>query len=230
MQATHTVKSDPTKPAVLFDLDGTLVDTSADFIVVINTLCQRHGISAPADKAIRNTVSDGARALVELTFSIKEGEEGFEVLRQELLDLYEAELGTAAYLFDGFESLLKQYKCNGQPWGIVTNKPWRFTEPLIKRIFSQLPDIYPNSIICPDHVAISKPDPEGLLLACEQMQTTPANTWYVGDHKRDIDAGRNANMVTVACAYGYIKQDDDIHNWNADYLVNNVAEIFALTT
>lgn len=219
-----------TKPAVLFDLDGTLIDTAADFVVVINILCQKYDRQAPHPTAIRNTVSDGARALVELTFNIKEGEEGFESLKNELLDLYEKELGTAANLFDGFIELLTHYKANNQAWGIVTNKPWRFTQPLIERIFKHIPELFPHCTICPDHVRISKPDPEGLLLACQKMQTSPNTTWYVGDHKRDIEAGLNAKMTTIACEFGYIKEADDIHTWQAHHIVKTVSDIATLTT
>ncbi len=218
-----------TQPAVLFDLDGTLIDTAADFVVVLNRLCQKHNKPVPNATVIRNTVSDGARALVQLAFGLNEGDDGFEALRQELLDLYEAELGVAAHLFDGFESLLTQYKENGQAWGIVTNKPWRFTEPLIQRIFEKIPELLPQSIICPDHVKIAKPDPEGLLLACQQMNADANTTWYVGDHIRDIDAGKNANMTTIACQYGYIKDNDNVQTWQADHTVNSVSEIAALT-
>ena len=219
-----------TKPAVLFDLDGTLIDTAADFIVVINTLCQQYNMPAPDSDAIRNTVSDGARALVELSFNTKEGEPGFEPLKEELLNLYEQELGKAAELFDGFESLLIQYQENQQAWGIVTNKPWRFTQPLLNRVFANIPDLYPASVICPDHVKISKPDPEGLLLACKKMNAKPNNTWYVGDHKRDIEAGNNAKMTTIACEYGYIKIKDNINSWQADHIVATVNDIALLTT
>ena len=218
------------KSSILFDLDGTLIDTAADFVVVMQSMCKDKGITAPSAEAIRNTVSDGARALVTLCFHIKEGDIGFEDLRNELLDRYEEELGQAAFLFDGMQAVLEKCQHHNIAWGIVTNKPWRFTEPLIKRIFSDdtLAPLYPASIICPDHVTITKPDPEGLLKAVQELNSSSKNCFYVGDHRRDIEAGINANMKTIACRYGYIKDDDAIETWQADFIIDSASELSAI--
>jgi len=208
---------------LLFDLDGTLVDTAADFVKVIQDLCAADNIQAPSPSTIRNTVSDGARALVTLSFGLNEGENGFEEKRQALLDAYEAELGNNADLFEGFDQVLSKLSANNKTWGIVTNKPWRFTEPLIQKLFTseQRQAYAPNIIICPDHVKQTKPDPEGLLLACAHLAIKPEECLYIGDHIRDIEAGKNANMPTVACSFGYIKDEDNVNDWQADWVIDS---------
>ncbi len=210
------------KGAVLFDLDGTLVDTAADFVPILNGMRHADGMQAlPAD-IIRNTVSDGARALITLAYDIDESHNKFEQKRQTLLDLYEQELGKAAGLFSGFSSLLQILKDNNIAWGVVTNKPQRFTDPLLTKL-----NLKPSNkvAICPDHVKQSKPHPEPLLLAAKQLNLSVDQCVYAGDHDRDIQAGKNAGMHTIACAYGYIKPEDNINDWQADTIVNTVDEL-----
>ncbi len=207
------------KAAVLFDLDGTLIDTAADFIAIVNSMRHMDGLHALDDNMIRNTVSDGARALVTLAFSINEGDKGFAEKRQQLLDLYDQELGNNAALFEGFESLLKRLETNHIAWGIVTNKPSQFTDKLLSRL-----QLKPSRgvAICPDHVSKPKPDAEPILLAMDELELMPSQCIYVGDHERDIAAGKAANLTTIACAYGYIKAEDNIQQWNADFIVDDV--------
>jgi phosphoglycolate phosphatase len=216
--------SNPTlyRGALLFDLDGTLVDTSADFVAVVNSMREKDGLQALPEQDIRNTVSDGARALVKLAYNLDDGDDGFAEKRQQLLDQYEAELGMQAKLFDGFHQLLNALERNNIAWGIVTNKPSRFTDPLLARLH-----IRPSNgvAICPDHVTHSKPHAEPLLLAATKLGLAPAQCVYAGDHLRDIEAGRNAGMTTVACAYGYIKPVENINHWQADVIVNSVTEL-----
>ena len=207
------------KAGVLFDLDGTLVDTAADFIAIINKMRALDGQPPLADERIRNTVSDGARALITLAYGLQEGDKGFAQKRQWLLDLYDQELGNAAGLFAGFEALIQRFEANNIAWGIVTNKPAQFTDKLLQRL-----DIKPSLgvAICPDHVKNTKPDPEPILLAMNQLGLNSDNCIYVGDHERDIAAGNAANLITIACAYGYIKAEDNINHWQADHIVDNV--------
>lgn len=211
--------------AVLFDLDGTLIDTAPDFILAVNSLRAEQNLPPLPEDDIRKTVSDGARALITLAFNLEEGDDGFEPLRERLLELYTDNICVHSALFEGMQSVLDQLAEQGIPWGIVTNKPSRFTDPLLAQL-----DIKPapQSVICPDHVAITKPDPEGVLLACKQMGADASNAIYVGDHIRDIDAGKNARMKTIACGYGYVSIGDNSHNWNADYHVDHASEIGAI--
>lgn len=215
-----------TKPhfvaGVLFDLDGTLVDTASDFVVVVNNMRKNDGLTALDPERIRNTVSDGARALIHLAYDMQEGEPHFEDKRQQLLNLYTDELGKSAKLFEGFETLLKTLEEHNIGWGIVTNKPAQLTNLLLQRI-----NLNPSLgvAICPDHVKQAKPHPEPILLAMEKLGLTSQNCIYVGDHKRDIEAAKAAKLKSIACRYGYIKPTDDIHSWQADIIVDSVTEL-----
>ncbi len=206
--------------AVMFDLDGTLIDTAPDFIYVLNTLRNQHQLPPLNDTEIRNTVSNGARALITLGFGLNEGENGFEALKQQLLDLYGEHLAVKSGLFEGMATLLEEIQNHGLLWGIATNKPERYTVPLIAAL-----GLRPDCVICPDHVQHSKPHPESLLLAASQLSCTPEQILYVGDHERDIRCGNDANSPTVAAAYGYIDQGDDISCWQATYIAHNVSEL-----
>ena len=211
--------------AVLFDLDGTLFDTAPDFIVVLNQLRHQEQLPPLPDETIRSVVSNGARALVALGFGKDEGDPAFDGLRQRLLDLYLAHLAEKTVPFPGIEELLDSLSAHDIAWGIVTNKPEAYTVPLMMA-FEHLPT--PGAVICPDHVTNRKPDPEPVLLACSQIGCRPEEAVYVGDHERDIAAGRAAGMPTIACSYGYIDAGDSAANWGADHLVDSADQIWPL--
>jgi N-acetyl-D-muramate 6-phosphate phosphatase len=211
--------------AVMFDLDGTLLDTAPDFIVVVNQLLAEQQRPALAAETIRAGVSNGSKALIKLAFAIDESNEQFEVLRHRLLELYLAHIAVYTIPFPGINELLDKLADNNIAWGIATNKPATYTLPLMAAL-----DIHPAplSVICPDHVARSKPDPESLFLASKQLGCAPDEIIYIGDHKRDIDCGKGAGSITIAAAYGYVDEGDDPINWNADYCVNHANEIWPI--
>lgn len=204
--------------AVLFDLDGTLIDTAPDFVRVVNGMRQRRELPDIAYERIHATVSEGARALVELAFGLSEGEAGFESLRQELLDDYREQLSVESRLYPGMAEVLDWLDSHNIAWGIVTNKPSLYAEPLLRDL--NLSERC-RSLVCPDHVKQRKPHAEPILLACSQLGASADASVYVGDHRRDIEAGRNAGTRTVACAYGYIRDDDPAASWGADYAIDH---------
>lgn len=211
--------------ALLLDLDGTLLDTAPDFFHIANRLRQQHG-ETPLDYApFRQSVSDGARGMVRAAFGFDESDARFEPLRQEFLALYGRHLADHSAPFAGIVELLDYVERNGMAWGVVTNKPSLYAEPLMRAL--QL-DARCATLICPDHVARRKPDPEALYLACERIGCTPAQALYAGDHRRDIEAGRNAGMFTIACGYGYVHADDPCESWGADAVVQDPLQIIAL--
>jgi 2-phosphoglycolate phosphatase len=212
----------PILEAVLFDLDGTLIDTAPDFAVVVNQLRQRHGKTELDYAAIRATVSHGARALVTLAFGLNQADKNFEALRQELLMLYSQHLCIKTQLFPGINKLLDWIEQQSLPWGIVTNKPRQYAEPIIATL--QLAKRC-QVLVCPDDVKQTKPHPEPMLLACQHLQCNNHNTLYIGDHRRDIEAGKNANMHTMAATYGYIDPSDPAANWGADCAVDHAEQI-----
>lgn len=215
-----------TQGCVLFDLDGTLVDTAADFEAVLHVLCEGQGVVPPTTMSIHSTVSSGARALIRLAFDIEPTTQRFESLLQLLLNGYELQIEkTRSTLYPGMGVLLQQLEAYAIPWGVVTNKPARFSEPLMRKL--EL-DNRCAVLICPDHVTHTKPHPEPLLLACERVARLPESSVYVGDHPRDITAGKAAGMKTIAAAYGYLPEEPCISSWGADLIINNINEITQL--
>lgn len=211
--------------AVLFDLDGTLLDTAPDFYVVVNQLCDKHQINNISYKEIRATVSHGARALITLAFNLQPGDTHFEDRREELLHLYSQHLAVKTTLFSGLDELLQWLESESIHWGIVTNKPRRYAEPILSALSL---DERCGVLVCPDDVTHTKPDPEPLLLACKQLNCQPLNTLYVGDHRRDIEAGQRAGMQTIAAGYGYIDPSDPSQNWGADHHIDEAHTILPL--
>jgi 2-phosphoglycolate phosphatase len=223
---THTcspVSFQLTNSCVLFDLDGTLLDTAADFEKVLQSLCQDEGIRAPDSEAVHATVSSGARALLKLVVDQEPADARFESLLQLMLNRYELQIeNTLSALYPGMESLLQTLEKHAIPWGVVTNKPARFSLPLMRAMNL---DSRCSVLICPDDVANAKPHPEPLLLACDRLSRMPDVSVYVGDHPRDIIAGNAAGMKTIAAAYGYLPEYPPVSAWGADLIVNSVQQI-----
>ncbi len=208
--------------AVLFDLDGTLLDTAPDFYWVINQLLAEQQ-RAPIDYlALRKQVSEGSLAMVKAAFADPEDNKLHLSLQQRMLALYAEHSSVNSQLFPGIPDLLDQLDALQIPWGIVTNKPERFTLPTLAtyRLLHRS-----KSTICPEQVQQTKPHPESLLLACEQLNAAPENSIYIGDHHRDIEAGKRAKMFTIGALYGYIKENENPKNWEAHSYVQSAEEI-----
>lgn len=217
----------PTKPieAVLFDLDGTLLDTARDLAKALNVLLHREGKTQLPEETIRKVVSNGGNAMVSLGFGTSTGDPEHKRLYTELLDIYGQDLASHTQPFAGIEELLKHIGSLDLPWGVVTNKPRAYSEPLINII-----NLSPTcaALVCPDDVEQRKPHPEPMFLACNTLDCDPSRTVYVGDHKRDIEAGQNAGMFTVAALYGYIDDGEDTSSWQADFNIDNPSQLIPL--
>lgn len=221
--------------AVLFDLDGTLIDTASDFVRIIKVMCAKHNHPCPPDATIREQVSAGARAMVKLMFGeelAKVTDEDPKLLayRQEFLDTYEKDICVDSQLFAGLDDKLKELENQGTPWGIVTNKPRYLAEKLLDAL--NLTDRC-AVLVCPDDVARTKPDPEPMYMAMEKLampRAVAGSIIYVGDHIRDIQAGNAAGMITVLAAYGYVPPEDrdNLNIWHADFIVHTPEELVAL--
>lgn len=211
--------------AVLFDLDGTLIDTAADFIRIIQDMCRDKQCDVVAADLIRTQVSEGARAMVKLVYPELDVEDPvFLAHRQRFLDVYGDDIAVETDLFEGMYPLLEALESQNIPWGIVTNKPRWLSEALLKALnLTERCAV----LVCPEDVSKTKPDPEPMYLAAKRIQIQPEDCIYVGDHPRDIDAGRHAHMYTILAAYGYLplQHKDDLTAWQADCIVNTVAEL-----
>ncbi len=204
--------------AVLFDLDGTLLDTAPDFIAVVQAMRSAHGLTALEPQRIRDVVSGGARAMVATAFDAEPDSPAFEALRLDFLERYQQACAVLTRPFDGIPELLADIEAAHLRWGVATNKPVRFAAPIMQQLgLAERCAV----LVCPDHVAQSKPAPDMLLLACEQLQLEPRATLFVGDDARDIEAGRAAGCRTVAVSYGYIHPDDNPRHWGADVVVDD---------
>ena len=213
------------RQAVVFDLDGTLLDTAPEFVSSVQQLRAEQGLAAMDPGLIRQHVSDGARALVTLALALAPTDPDFEPQRLRLLALYQAQLGSATSPYPGIVELLATLSAQRIGWGICTNKPAWLTGPLLQRL--QLRPA-PRSVVCADQVSRPKPHPEPLLLNASQLGCQPHNMVYIGDHRRDVEAGRAAGMFTIAATYGYLRAGDDPARWNAHALAGSSRELAGL--
>ena len=207
---------------VLFDLDGTLVDTAPDMAHALNLLLREQDRDILPFDTIRPHVSHGALALVRLGFGLGPSDAAFEPLRQRFLEIYADNLCRESHLFPGIPQLLAQLHAKGLNWGIVTNKPGYLTEPLLAQLgLAQ----EAACIVSGDTTNNRKPHPEPMLHACDKAGSTPAQSVYVGDAERDIQAGKQAGMQTVVALFGYIPDDEDPEQWGASALIRAPMEV-----
>lgn len=207
---------------VLFDLDGTLIDTAPDMAHALNLLLAEERCNRLPYEAIRPVVSNGSAAVVALGFpEISEGSE-LARLKQRYLEIYQANLCVHSSLFPGMAELIDQLEQQGKNWGVVTNKPGWLTDPLMREL-----KLYSRAacVISGDTTANRKPHPEPMFLACKQAGSAAEHCLYIGDAQRDIQAGRNAGMHTMIACYGYIGDWENIDEWGADYRIQQPLEV-----
>ena len=203
--------------AILFDLDGTLIDTAADMGGALNNLLLEEGLEPLPLDTIRPLVSQGGLVLTRLGFDGKVAEREIEPLRQRFLQHYHAHVADESKLFDGYAEILDELEARSIPWGIVTNKPEWLTHPLLEQL-----DLAQRSgvVIGGDTLAQRKPHPLPLQVAAERLRVSCNNCIYVGDDERDIIAGKAASMKTLVAAYGYIEDATDIATWEAGGVID----------
>ncbi|MCL6555562.1 MAG: phosphoglycolate phosphatase [Burkholderiales bacterium] len=208
--------------AVLFDLDGTLADTAPDLAAALNEQRRLHGLPPLPFELIRPVASHGARGLLALGFNLTPRSPEFAAMRAQFLDLYERRLAAHTALFPGMAETLDAIEARALRWGVVTNKPARFTLPLLRAL-----GLHPRAgcIVSGDSTAQAKPHPEPLLHAATELGLSPAHCLYVGDAERDVAAARAAGMPVVVALYGYLAAEDEPANWGASGLINTPQEI-----
>ena len=213
-----------TRPrAILFDLDGTLADTAPDLAAAVNRLRTDRGLQPTPYAILRPTASAGARGMIGAAFGLTPADEGYESLRLAWFDNYQAAMAVHSTLFGGVTELLDGLAAAGIAWGIVTNKPARFTDPLVPKIGLA----HAGCVISGDTTGHAKPHPAPLLEGARRLDIAAADCWYVGDDLRDIEAGHAAGMVTVACTWGYCGAIEPA-SWGADHLLDTPTDLLDL--
>jgi len=207
---------------VLFDLDGTLVDSAPDLAGAANAMREARGLVPMALDELRPMVGAGARGMVGLALGVNPGDPGYESLREEFLARYEAAMLVHTAVFASVEAVLERLEQAGLPWGIVTNKAERFTLPIASHLGL---DRRAAAIVCGDSTPHSKPHPAPLLEAARRAAVEPGACAYVGDDLRDVLAGRAAGMATLAAAWGYLGQGEPIGQWGADQVLDEPAAL-----
>lgn len=207
---------------VLFDLDGTLVDTAPDLARTLNLVRQEQGLDDMSFADIRPAVSHGSKALIMRGFELDEDDVQFEKLRTRLLELYMDNMCIESRLFPQMADTLDTLEQMGINWGVVTNKPKRMTEPLLSRLGLSG---RAACIVSGDSVEQSKPHPAPMYYACKLAGSEPYNCLYVGDAERDIIAGRDAGMITLTALYGYIDDSENPQAWKADGMIAQPADL-----
>ncbi|HQX60996.1 MAG TPA: HAD-IA family hydrolase [Burkholderiaceae bacterium] len=210
---------------VLFDLDGTLIDSALDLGLAADEMRVARGLPSLPAAAYRASAGSGARGMLAVAFGLSPQHDEFNALREEFLDRYEQRITRLTRLFEDVEQLLSTLNQRGVAWGVVTNKHRRFTLPLTTTIpiFGSA-----GAIVCGDTTPHSKPHPGPLLEAMRQLCVQSRDCLYVGDDVRDMQAGRAAGVATVAASYGYLGPDADIGRWPADAVIDRPAELLKL--
>ncbi len=203
---------------VLFDLDGTLIDTAPDMAGALTALCREENQPLLSYEQVRPVVSNGSAALVKLAFGELEDEKRLMHLKRRYLEIYEENICIDSALFKGIETVLAHIENHGLNWGVVTNKPGWLTRPLMNSLcLTQRA----ATIVSGDTTPNSKPHPDPMHYACDEAESQSRECLYVGDARRDIEAGRNAGMKTLVANYGYIETGEDVTTWGADAIVND---------
>ncbi len=208
--------------AVLLDLDGTFADTAPDLAAALNHVRVLHELPPLALEIIRPHASHGSIGLLQIGFNITPDGPQFSALRDTLLNYYTAHICDHTTLFSGVAQLINRLEQRNLPWGIVTNKPHRFTLPLMRALGMAS---RAACLVSGDTCARAKPYPDPLLHACELLNIAPAAALYLGDDKRDMEASRAANMQFLIARYGYLPAHEDISTWQAQGSIHNPLEL-----
>jgi phosphoglycolate phosphatase len=211
--------------AVLFDLDGTLIDSAPDLAGAGNELRVARGLSPLPYEAFRPMVGSGARGMVGIALQLGPADTDFPAARDEFLRRYEARMTRETRVFGDIPSLLQDLQRHGIPWGIVTNKAARFAEPVVRSLGLHRSAA---TLVCGDTTPHAKPHPAPLLEAARRVGVDAADCIYVGDDLRDVQAGRAAAMRTVVASWGYLGLGDAIETWGADHIIQAPRDLLNL--
>ena len=208
----------PNIRAVLFDLDGTLIDSAPDLGAAADKMRQDRGMSSLPQSSYRSMAGAGARGMIGVAFGMTPDHADFASMKEEFFQNYERSMTQNTYVFDGIAELIAHLDAKNLLWGVVTNKSARFTDPLTRAM--PLFDTA-KAIVSGDTTPYAKPHPEPLFEAARRLAIDPGHCLYVGDDERDIVAGLAAGMMTVAATYGYLGEKADPTLWGAHSIINS---------
>ena len=212
----------PTNKVVLFDLDGTLINSGLSFLKIVNELKEKEGQSSVDFEIVRKYSSRGATLVLKNSFP-DASEDKISSLKSEFLSKYEKIMTSNIVKYDGVDALLEHLAAKKVKWGIVTNKSAIYTMPIVEKLnWHKLTD----AIICPEDLNKAKPSPEGIFRGLELLDGDPKQSYYIGDHQRDIETAHNAGVISIACTYGY--HETDPISWNADHIVQKPSDIMEI--
>jgi phosphoglycolate phosphatase len=209
--------------AVLFDLDGTLIDSALDLGGAVDEMRHLRGLQRLGAEHYRHMCGAGARGLLKLAFEMTPESPHYDAMKEEFFSQYEQMLTKRTHVFEGVHETIDSLLHAGLGWGVVTNKSERFTHPIAAHF-----EVFKTAgvVICGDTTPHAKPHPEPLLEAARRLGLSPEVCWYVGDDLRDIQAAKAAGMVSVAATYGYRGETNDVGSWGADYEINTPLSLF----
>ncbi|HPF59196.1 MAG TPA: HAD-IA family hydrolase [Candidatus Competibacteraceae bacterium] len=209
---------------VLFDLDGTLLDTAPDLAAALYRLCREYGVPEPPFSAIRRTVSHGSPGMLKACFGLGVDDPLYAECNRRFLELYYEAIAVDTVLFPGMSEVLARLEADSIHWGIVTNKPGWLTEPLVKAV-----GLWPRAacVVSGDTLDKRKPEPEPLWHACKQIGVAPACSLYIGDAERDVQAGKRAGMMALVAKFGYLSGEDCPEKWGADGFLEKPLDLLA---
>ncbi len=217
-------KADTEIQAVFFDLDGTLIDSFNDLAFALNLLLSKHNKPSIPIQEVKKYVSSGVAGLLNCAFSITTHHPQFSELKEQYLTIYKQKISQqcTSCLYPGITTLLNELYEKAIPWGVVTNKLRHLAEILLEqtKIIEQC-----RVLVASDDVDKPKPSPQSLLKACGTLRCQPECCVYIGDHQRDIIAGKSAHMLTISAIYGYVQENEDPYRWGATYNAKNPADI-----
>lgn len=211
--------------AVLFDLDGTLIDSAPDLGAAADKMRTDRGLLSLPYESYRPMAGAGARGMLGVGFGLTPESPEFPAMREEFFQNYERCMTQRTYAFEGVAELIASLQAASMAWGVVTNKSMRFTDPLTRQmpLFASA-----GAIVSGDTTPHAKPHPAPLLEAAARMGLSPQHCIYVGDDERDIIAGKAAGMKTVAACYGYLGESSETAHWQADAQINSPMELLKL--
>jgi len=211
--------------AILFDLDGTLIDSAPDLGAAADKMRIERGLPSLDHKVYRPMAGAGARGMLEVAFGMRPDHADYETYREEFLCNYERAMTVRTTIFNGVPELLHSLQQRGLLWGVVTNKHQRFTVPLTRQLalFNST-----TAVVSGDTTPHAKPHPAPLLEGARLLDVPPEACWYVGDDERDIVAGKAAGMHTVAAHYGYLGAQNEVQQWGADFIIQSPLALLEL--